>query len=203
MRQHLTKLGLASSVLALALAGPSIALALPPHASVHAQVANTNATTNDGSSEASLHQPTTDQTRLAAAKLRACQNRENAINNIMSRIDTRAQNQLTLFGTIAARVENFYTSKSRSISNYDQLLAAITLAKSQAETDLSTMEANSSFSCTANNPRGMVTAFQGYLKTEINDLQNYRTSVKDLIVAVAQANGVNVSDQSNAQGGQQ
>ncbi len=203
MRKHLTKLGLASSVLALALAGPSIALALPPHASVRAQAANTNASINDGSSGASLNQPTTGQTHLAAAKLRACQNREAAINNIMSRIDTRAQNQLTLFGTIAARVENFYTSKSKSISNYDQLLAAITLAKSQAETDLSTMEANSSFSCTANNPKGMVTAFQGYLKTEINDLQSYRTSVKNLIVAVAQANGVTVSDQSNAQGGQQ
>ncbi|HEX7368065.1 MAG TPA: hypothetical protein VF261_00205 [Candidatus Saccharimonadales bacterium] len=208
MRKHYIKLGLAGSVLVLALIGPSIALALPQQANAHAETTDTSATTNDSSSGVTSHQPTTTgqangQAHLAAAQLKACQNREAAINNIMGRIDTRAQNQLTLFGTVATRVENFYTSKSETVSNYDQLVVAIASAKSQTETDFGTMQANSTFDCSASNPKGMVTAFQGYLKTEISDLQNYRTSVKNLIVAVAQANGVTVSNQSSAQGGQQ
>lgn len=199
MRRHITKLGLISSGLALAVVSGSTVFAMPPHASVHAQVSygfNNNAS----------NQAAAGQAHLAAAQLKACQNRETAINNIMSRIDTRAQNQLTLFSTIATRVENFYTSKGKSASNYAALTGAIDAAKTQAQADLSSLQGNSTFSCTANNPKETVTAFQSYLKTEITDLQNYRTAVKNLIVAVAQANGVNVADTSQtttSQGGQQ
>jgi hypothetical protein len=206
MRKHFTKLGLLGSALALAVISGSAAFALPRQANAHAQ-ATSNTTGTDSSGTTSSNSTTgraNGQAHLAAAKLRACQNRETAINNIMSRIDTRAQNQLTLFGTIATRVENFYTSKGKTASNYDQLTSAIDSAKTQAETDLATLQNNSTLSCTSNDPKGMVTAFQDYLKTEITDLKNYRTAVKNLIVAVAQANGVTVSDssQTSTQGGQ-
>lgn len=212
MRKHLNKLGLASSVLALVVVGSSAVFALPSQASVHAQSAGNPSTTDTtGSTAASSHQPSTTgqangQAHLAAAQLKACQNRENAINNIMSRTNTRAQNQLALFNTIATRVEGFYTSKGKTVSNYDQLVAAIASAKAQATTDLGAVQSSSTFSCTANDPKGMVTAFQGYLKTEITDLQSYRTAVKNLIVAVASANGTTVSganQSSSSQGGQQ
>ena len=67
-----------------------------------------------------------------------------------------------------------------------------------------TMNSSGTFSCSLSNPKGMVTSFQGYLKTEITDLQNYRLAVKNLIVAVASANGISVStsNQTNSsQGG--
>ncbi|MHB1864785.1 MAG: hypothetical protein ACYCPS_01295 [Candidatus Saccharimonadales bacterium] len=212
MRKHLIKLGIISSALALAVIGGSVVFALPPQANAHAQNSgnpgygsinnpgsHTPNTGNQGPNQAS-----NGQSHLAAAQLNACQNRENAINNIMSRIDTRAQNQINLFSTIATRVENFYTSKGKTLSNYNQLVSAVNAAKTQAETDFGTLKTNSTFSCSDNNPKGMVTAFQGYLKTEISDLQNYRTAVKNLIVGVASANGVTVSgsSQSTSHGGQ-
>lgn len=208
MRRHLTKLGLVSVIMTMAMLSSTMAFALPLQAQAHAQTASGSNDSSAGASQAAAGQANGEE-HLAAAKLRACQNRENAIKNIMTRIDARAQNQLTLFGTIATRVENFYTKKGKTVSNYDQLVAAVNSAKSQAETDLGTLKSNSTFSCSASNPKGVVTAFQGYLKTEISDLQNYRTAVKNLIVAVAKANGVTVSDssqssnQSSAQGGQQ
>lgn len=205
MRKHLTKLSLLGSALALAALGSATVFALPSQANVHAQAADTHTSATAG-------QPTTPgdssmangQAHMQAGQLRACQNREKAINNIMTRIDTRAQNQLTLFGTIATRVESFYTAKSKTVSNYDQLVAAIASAKAQAETDFGTMQSNSTFSCTANNPKGMVTSFQNNLKTEISDLKAYKTSVKNLIVAVASANGVTISssNQASTTGGQ-
>ncbi|HET9098261.1 MAG TPA: hypothetical protein VFN51_01445 [Candidatus Saccharimonadales bacterium] len=218
MRKQVNKLGLVGSVVALVVVGSSSVLALPAQAHAHALgTENTPTGSNTtGSTAATVHQPTqaasaqanaqaNGQAHLAAAQLRSCQNREKAINNIISNIDTRAQNQLTLFGTIATRVENFYVSKGKTVSNYDQLVADIATAKTQAETDFGTVQNTSSFSCTSSNPKATVTAFQSYLKTEISDLQNYRTAVKNLIVAVASANGVNVSSStstSSTQGGQ-
>lgn len=206
MRKYIQKIGMLSTALALVFVSSSTVLALPAQATAHAQGAtNTNAST--GSSTAASSQATTTgqgasqaasgqangQAHLAAAQLKSCQNRENAINNIMTRIDTRAQNQINLFGTIATRVEAFYTKQGKTVSNYDQLVAAVNTAATQANTDFGTVKTNSTFSCSASDPKGMVTAFQGYLKTEISDLQNYRTAVKNLIVAVASANGVTVS----------
>jgi hypothetical protein len=210
MRKYFTKLGLISSSLALVVMGGSVAFALPAQATTHApQTAGSNpgysSTNNPGSSQSGNGQAN-GQAHLQAAQLKACQNRSKAISNIMSRIDTRAQNQITLFSTIATRVENFYTQKGKTLSNYSQLLAAVTAAKTQAETDFGTLKTNSTFSCSASNPKGMVSAFQSYLKTEISDLQNYRTAVKNLIVGVASANGVNISSTNQstaAQGSKQ
>ena len=215
MRKHIHKIVLLSVVLTFAVVSSSTVLALPAQASVHAQsTGNTSTTTgqptdpgSQGSSNAPSNtgssQATNAQTHLATAQLTACKNREAAITNIMTRIDTRAQNQITLFGTIATRVEAFYTKQGKTLSNYDQLVAAVNAAQAQANKDFGTLQSNNTFSCSASNPKGMVTAFQSYLKTEITDLQNYRTAVKNLIVGVASVNGVTVSSssQSSTQGG--
>lgn len=192
--------GVFAAAIALTFVTGSTVLALPPQASVHAQAAGPTSSTNQA-----VQARANGQAHLAAAQLRACQNREKAINSIMSRIDTRAKNQITLFGTIATRVENFYTQKGKTVSNYDQLVAAVNTAKDKANTDFATMQSGSNFTCSANDPKGMVTTFQTYLKTEISDLQNYRTAVKNLIVGVAKAQGTTLSDTnpSASQGGQQ
>ena len=212
MRKYIYKIGILSAALALVFVSSSTVLALPAQATANAQ-GNTNINAPTDSNAAASSQTTTTgqgatqatnaQTHLATAQLTACKNREAAITNIMTRIDTRAQNQITLFGTIATRVEAFYTKQGKTLSNYDQLVAAVNAAQAQANKDFGTLQSNNTFSCSASNPKGMVTAFQSYLKTEITDLQNYRTAVKNLIVGVASVNGVTVSSssQSSTQGG--
>ena len=133
------------------------------------------------------------------ARLRVCSNRQAAITKIMSNITNRVNNQLSLFSNIALNVENFYNSSNskQTLSNYSQLVQNINQAKLQATNDATTLGDNANFSCSSSNPKAMVTTFQGYLKTEINDLQNYRTSVKNLIVAVAKANGLTIKNSGN------
>ncbi len=203
MNKWVTKFGLISSALAFVVLSGSAVFALSPQANAHAQTVGSpgyGSSNNPGQSG----NTNPGQSHLQAAQLRACKNREVAIKNIISRIDTRAQNQLKLFNTIATRVENFYTKRGKTISNYSQLVASVNAAYTQAENDFGTLKDNSTFSCSSTNPKGMVTAFQGYLKTEIADLRDYRTAVKNLIVGVATANGVNVStsNQSRTNGGQ-
>lgn len=211
MHKTLLKAGLISSILTLVFVGSSAVLALPSQASAHAQAvpggppagssgnsysgnpSGVNAGANAGGSAQASSGQSQGQTHMQAGQLKACQNRQSAITNIMNRIDTRTQNQLNLFSTIATRVENFYTSQGKTFSNYTQLVNAVNAAKAKAETDLTTLKSNTTFSCSSTNPKGMVTAFQSYLMTAISDLQNYRTAVKNLIVGVATANGVTVS----------
>ncbi len=221
MKRYSRKIGILGTILGLVLIGTASAMALPPQASAKAQAgtsvsahtsavstsgslsANVSANSNSHASNNAAQASSNGQTHLAAAQLRACQNRQNAVTNIINRINTRTQNQLTLFSTIALRVETFYTTKSKTVSNYNQLVANIASAKTQANSDLAIMKNNSSFNCSSVNPKGMVEAFQGYLKASIADLQNFRTAVKNLIVAVATANGVSVSGStqtSNTQG---
>ncbi len=191
IKKYIEKIGLLSLVFGLIFANTTV-FALPSQATtVHTPT--TSSVRNNDSISRSANGQNIKQAHLAAAQLKVCQNRQSAINNIITRINTRVQNQITLFSTIALRVETFYTNQGKIVSNYSQLLANINSAAQQAKNNMVTMNSSGIFSCSLSDPKGMVTSFQGYLKTEITDLQNYRLAVKNLIVAVASANGVNVS----------
>lgn len=152
---------------------------------------NSNATS--GSSQAADHQAAA-QTRLAAAKLKACQNREKAITNIMARISDRGQKQLDLFSTIAARTEAFYTDKGKTLSNYDALVSDVNAKQAAAQSAVSSTDSSGGgFSCDGSDPKGFVNSFKGSLKSEISALQAYRTSVKNLIVGVKSVEGTTSS----------
>jgi hypothetical protein len=142
-------------------------------------------------------------TKLADAKLKACQNRETAINNIMGRIADRGQKQLDLFSTIATRVETFYTDKGKTLGNYDALVADVTAKKAAAQTEVDAVKASSvTFKCDGTDPKGAAASFKDGLKAEIDALKAYKTSVKNLIVGVKSVQGSTTST-DNSQGGQQ
>ncbi len=139
------------------------------------------------------------QVKLDAVHLKACQDRQNAITRIMANIVERGTNQIDVFNTIAERVEAFYTDKGKTLAGYDDLVTAVNDAKTKAQTDLDTMQSSStSFDCTADNPKGMGSLFLTNLKTEIEDLQAYRTAIKDLIVGVKSVQGTTSSSENNA-----
>ncbi|MBI3573092.1 MAG: hypothetical protein HY092_02735 [Candidatus Kerfeldbacteria bacterium] len=135
--------------------------------------------------------------RLEAAKLRVCQNRQAALNQIMSRRANRAERQLNVFSTIASRVETFYVNKGRTISNYDALVAKVNETKTAAEIQVATLKQDATFDCTAENPKGMATTFKDQLRTTAVALQAYKTAIKNLIVGVKSAQG-QTSSNNNA-----
>lgn len=198
MRKYIHKLGLFGTALSFALVSGSTALALPAQATAHAQSGPTTSTGQpaDPGSQGS--------TKLAAAKLKSCQHREKAINNIMTRISDRGQKQLTLFGTIATRTETFYTTKGKTLSNYDALVADVNAKATAAQTVVSsTSTAGSGFTCDGTDPKAFVGAFKTSLKAEITALKDYRTSVKNLIVGVKSVQGTTTSTDNKTPKGNQ
>lgn len=182
----------------------SIALALPVVANAqnaHAQDAQQSAEERQNTvQQTAKDRKGAAQTKLADAKLKACQNRQKAITNIMTRLADRGQKQTDLFGTIADKTKSFYTTKGNILANYDVLVADVTAKKAAAQSAVSVIVSSSTtFDCSGDNPKGMVNSFKNSLKSEIEALKAYKTSVKNLIVGVKSVQGTTSSDN----GGQQ
>jgi hypothetical protein len=127
--------------------------------------------------------------RLENAKLRVCRNHEANISKLMTNGVQRAQKQIDLFTTITTRVEAFYTEKGKTVDSYDRLVAAVGAAKATAATDLSTLQGTSTFSCDGSDPKGTASGYRSAAEKLRQDLQAYRTAIKNLIVAVKAAQG--------------
>lgn len=139
------------------------------------------------------------QGRLQDAKLKACQNREKAIKNIMSRIADRGEKQLELFTTIADRTKTFYADKNLTLSNYDALVTEVDTKKSVAQETVRTIKNSSTtFTCNGDSPKGAADSFKESLTAKIKALQEYRTAVKNLIIGVKSA-----QDTTNTKSGDQ
>jgi hypothetical protein len=198
------KLTIAAAAVLLATTAGVPALALSranPHA--NAQASEVTSTTDTAGSQAAEHKATA-QAKLTEAKLRVCQNRQKAITNIMSRIADRGQKQLDLFGTIATRVETFYTDKGKTLDTYDTLVADVSAKQDAAQTTVDAVKsASTGFSCDSDDPQAFVSTFKDSLKSEISALQDYRTAVKNLTVGVKSVQGTTTSAANQSDGGNQ
>lgn len=188
-----SKLRLLSTVVIIStsLAATGAVVAAPsPHANLVTVAQTSDSNSNNTGSPA--------DGRLDLAKLKICQKHEATINNTLSRITQRGQNQLNLFTTIATRVETFYVSKGKTLANYDALVADVTAKKAAAQTTVDTIKADSvTFKCDGSDPKGALAIFKDALKDEIAALQAYKTSVKNLIVGVKSAQGSTTSSSNN------
>ena len=143
------------------------------------------------------------QGRLQDAKLRSCQAREGAISQRSTHLAQMATTMENTFDAIAQRVETYYTTKvapsGKTVSNYDALVSDIQTKKAAVQTALAPASTEATtFSCTSDDPKGQMTQFRTSMLGVITALQNYRTSVKNLIVAVRSVVGVTNSNQNQA-----
>lgn len=98
------------------------------------------------------------------------------------------------FDRIAKRVENHYTTKvvpsGKTVTNYDGLVADISAKKTTVQTALTTAQNDSNaFSCTGGDPKLQMTQFRKDMQAVKRALKEYRTSVRNLIVAVRALTG--------------
>ncbi|MEX2028174.1 MAG: hypothetical protein WD988_01590 [Candidatus Curtissbacteria bacterium] len=126
---------------------------------------------------------------LETGKLQACQARENAIKNRSTHLVSLVSNMETKFDSIATRVETYYTSKvvpsGKTVANYDALLTDIQTKKTVVQTALTKTQGDAgSFSCDSDTPKAQLTQFGQDMQVIKTALKAYRTSIKNLIVAV-------------------
>jgi len=134
------------------------------------------------------------QNRLTEVKLKACQARENAIKKRSEHLGQLASNMEEKFDAIAKRVEEYYTTKvvpsGKTVANYDSLVADIQAKKGAVQTALATAQRDAgSFACDGNDPKGQLLQFREDMRAVKSALKDYRTSIKNLIVAVHSVTG--------------
>lgn len=187
MNRITINLGLILATIALVFGSNSaVILALPN------QISSTN-TSNKSSSEGD-----NGKNDLSAAQLKSCQKHEHVIDNILKRIADRGQKQVDLFSTIASRTEDFYSTKGKTLENYNLFVTNLAANKVAAQTAVNVIKQESAdFKCSDNNPKGIASAFKKALKTEISVLRNYRSAVKNFVVAVRTLESSKNSSTSN------
>lgn len=143
------------------------------------------------------------QTRLEEKKLKACQNREKTITNIMSRMGDRGQKHIDLFSKTAEKTQAFYTKKGKLLSNYDALVAELAVKKAAAQTAVDVTKSSVvEFKCDGSDPKGAAASFKERMKAQNEALKAYKTAVKDLIVGVKSVQGPRTSTEKST-GGEQ
>ncbi len=158
----------------------------------------------DSTSDASEAAKTNAQNRQAEAKAKQCDRRQVVVNKITAHIAERGQKQLDLFTTIATRVEVFYTKSGKTLSNYDELVAAVNTAQASAQQTVDGIKSTTiTLKCDGTDPNGAGASFKTALKSEIQTLKDYRTAVKNLIVGVKSVQGTTSSGDNSSTGGEQ
>lgn len=138
--------------------------------------------------------PSQATSHLEGAKLQACQARENAIKKRSDQLTKMAANMEEKFDSIAQRVKDYYTTKvvpsGKTVSSYDSLVSDIDTKKAAVQTALTKAQTDlASFSCDGSDPKGQMMAFKDDTQAVSQGLKDYRTSIKNLIVAVRSVTG--------------
>lgn len=132
---------------------------------------------------------------LQNVRQQTCETRMETIRTRSNSLSDRAQKMEEGFGSIASRVEEFYTSKlvpaGATVSNYDSLVAAISTKKDAVDSALADAKSKTQdFDCgDVTTAKTRVNEYRTAMQKVIAALKEYRTAVKNLIVAVRTAAG--------------
>lgn len=134
------------------------------------------------------------QNRLTEVKLKVCQTKETAIKNRLTHLGDLVNKMVEKFDAITGRVKEHYTSKvipsGKTLANYDDLVSDIQTKKEAVQTALAQAQTNvSGFTCNGNNPKEQMSQFREDMVAVKSALKDYRTSIKNLIVAIRSITG--------------
>lgn len=144
--------------------------------------------TLSGSSRPSSSPRVEGEDRLEDKRLKFCENHQEEIKNRFGHLGNLVSLMFGKFDAIAKSVEDYYNNKlvpsGKTLSNYDALVVEIATKRAAVETALANTESDiTDFSCTADNPKGQIRQYRIDMQTVKKALHEYRTSIKNLIVA--------------------
>ncbi|HSX05543.1 MAG TPA: hypothetical protein VLF69_03700 [Candidatus Saccharimonadales bacterium] len=140
-----------------------------------------------------------------ADRQKACTQRQNNINRRTAQFAANAARHLEVFNKIFTKVQAFHDSKGLQVSDYDALVAAATAKQTAAQTAVDALKAlNVQIDCTQPDPASTVATIKSAVTDARTALQAYRTSLKDLVVALKGASTAqHTTDTTENTGGNQ
>lgn len=148
--------------------------------------------------KSALHKPLFAQVHLQDVKLKVCQNMSENVTRRSTHLVALVAKMEQTFTSIADGVEQYYLTKvvptGTTLPSYDALVADIATKKAVVDAMVQTTQTDAAnFSCTGNNPAAQLILYRTDMQAVLKGLQDYRTAIKNLIVAVRTLKSVKVS----------
>lgn len=129
---------------------------------------------------------------------KVCEQRKVSINNKVTAFSKSADNILTRFDVVYTRVKAFKTDKKADVANYDALIAAADAKQAAATEAVAALkETSTTFDCASTDPAQTLATIKAATVDARTALKEYRTSIKNIVVALAQVQK-NTGDQSSS-----
>lgn len=144
-------------------------------------------------SQARQARPAPNVTTQQERQIQACQARERAVQTRMNSLVRFSNNMVEKFEAISLRVQNFYIERvvaaDITVDNYDELLTNISTKQLAVTTAINTAQTSvNEFSCEdGGDLLSHYSAFRQNMQAVKQALGEYRSAIKDLIVAVRTA----------------
>lgn len=127
-----------------------------------------------------------DKAKLSGSRYEACQAKEDKINSVNNANMETSQKQLTALKTIQERIQNYFTNKNLSSSDYNE---AVMTATERYTTAMATVQASvqTKFSCSTTDADSPGNAIKTMTSTRLKSLNGYRDAIKRLLQLVEKA----------------
>lgn len=129
------------------------------------------------------------QNRLEERNLKICQDREEKMEGRMTRLMEFSANMVGKFDAIAKRVMDYYEDVvvpgGKTVSNYNELIGEVSAKKNAVNQALTNAQVDlEEFACDGDDPKGILNQYREEMQKVKTYLHEYRTAIKNLIVAV-------------------
>jgi hypothetical protein len=143
----------------------------------------------DGEHKLQLQRAEKGHAKSLAQRARTCQNIQRAVNHKLKAFDNHADKYLTRLNDVFAKLQAYQTAQNISADNYDALVAAATQKQSDATVAVEALKSlGTTIDCTSSDPASMLASVKSGATDARDALKDYRKALKDIVVALAQAN---------------
>lgn len=143
------------------------------------------------------------QARPLQVRQQACDAHKAELTTRQQNYAASGQKHLDVFNSIYAKVVAFQTKNQLSASNYDSLKATADAKQAAAQAAVTALGSQSiTIDCTSTDPAANVATLKTAVATARQALQDYRTAIKNVVVALQTAKDSTASTGSNTGGAQ-
>jgi hypothetical protein len=142
-------------------------------------------------------------TLKAAQRQKVCEHIQNAVNHKLSAFNNHASTYLTRLNNVFTKLQAYQTTNNLPVSNYNDLVTAATTAQTNATVAVDALNSlGSTLDCTSTDPGAMLSSVKEGATSARDSLKAYRTSLKDIVVALAhaQSNNSDSTDTTTTEG---
>jgi hypothetical protein len=143
----------------------------------------------DGEHKLELRRDAKDHTKSKEERVKTCEHIQKAVNNKLKAFNNHADKYLTRLNTLFTKVQDYQTANNLSVANYDALVATATQKQTDATLAVDALKSlGTTIDCTSSDPASMLASVKSGATDARDALKAYRSSLKDIFVALIQAN---------------